>query len=66
MFHSADGHILYVQASHANMFVSFTVLKDLFRQRNNDLYQRTLSHQSRVFSCHKVSLVGDLTPGYGL
>lgn len=66
MFHSADGHILYVQASHGNTCFSFTVLEDLFRQRNADLYKRTLSCQSRVFSCHEVSLAGDLTPGYGL
>lgn len=66
MFHNADGHMLYVKASRDNTFFSFTVLKDLFRQRNADLYQRTLSYESRVFSCHGVNLVGDLTPGHGL
>lgn len=67
-FQSADGHMLLCDMSNQVKLTHFssTSLKDLFRLRNADLYQRTLSHQSRIFCCHEVRLVGDLTPGYGL
>lgn len=67
-FHSADGHMLLCDTSKQVKLTNFSAasLKDVFSQRNADLYQRTLSHQSRIFCCHELSLVGDVTPGYGL
>lgn len=65
MFHNADGHMLYVKASHASTFFFSQSLKTCLGKGMLTSI-RGLSHESRVFSCHGVSLVGDLTPGHGL